>query len=144
MTLAVLPIDPAKSLRRQLPLYAPVAVPAGFPSPAQDYYNGPVDLNTHLIQDPTSTFIIRVSGESMTGVGIYDGDEVIVDRSLTPTDGSVVIAILDGDLTLKRLRMRGGSVALHAENPDFPDIILRGDANLSIWGVVTICLHHVR
>ena len=72
------------------------AVAAGFPSPAQDYFDGSLDLNDHLIRDKTSTFIVRVSGESMVGAGISDGDELVVDRSITPTHGSVVIAILDG------------------------------------------------
>lgn len=143
MSLTILPIDPTKHLRRIRVHIAPIAVPAGFPSPAQDYYNGPVDLNAHLIQDPTSTYVIRISGESMTGAGIYDGDEVIVDRSLTPVDGSVVVAILDGELTLKRLRIRHGRVTLQAENQDYPDIIPTGEAELTIWGVATRCLHYL-
>ena len=90
------------------------AVAAGFPSPAQDYFDGSLDLNDHLIRDKTSTFIVRVSGESMTGAGISDGDELVVDRSLTPTHGSVVIAILDGELTVKRLELSPGGVVLRA------------------------------
>lgn len=144
MSLEVLPVDPATHLRRVRIQVAPIAVAAGFPSPAQDYFSGTLDLNEHLIQDPTSTFVIRVSGESMVGAGIHDGDEVLVDRSLTPRDGSVVIAIVDGELTLKRLRIRKGSVSLLPENPAFPTIELRGNAELIIWGVVTTCLHHVR
>jgi DNA polymerase V len=125
------------------PLYCDIAVPAGFPSPAQDYFEGRLDLNKHLIHDVTSTFLVRVAGDSMQGAGISDGDELVVDRSLTPIDGNVVVAILDGELTVKRFRISGGVVRLAAENPDYPDIEIPELAELSIWGVVTRCLHHV-
>lgn len=125
------------------PLYCDIAVPAGFPSPAQDYFEGRLDLNKHLIHDVTSTFLVRVSGHSMHGAGISDGDELVVDRSLTPVDGNVVVAVLDGELTVKRLRFGRGVVRLVAENPDYPDIEIPELAELTIWGVVTRCLHHV-
>lgn len=118
-------------------------VSAGFPSPAQDYYDGPIDLNAHLIKDPTSTFVIRVAGDSMVGAGIADGDEVIVDRSITPRDGHVVIAVLDGELTIKRLRQHHGGVTLCAESDGYPDIRVAEMSELTLWGVVTRCLHHV-
>jgi DNA polymerase V len=125
------------------PLIAAAAVPAGFPSPAQDYFDGRIDLNKHLIKDITSTFLVRVSGHSMDGAGICDGDELVVDRSLTPGDGNVVIAVLDGELTVKRLRLERGRVRLAAENADYPDIVIPELGDLTIWGVVTRCLHHV-
>ena len=125
------------------PLISAAAVPAGFPSPAQDYFDGRIDLNKHLIRDMASTFLVRVSGHSMDGAGICDGDELVVDRSLAPADGSVVVAILDGELTVKRLRLGPGGVRLAAENPDYPDIEIPELADLSIWGVATRCLHHV-
>lgn len=125
------------------PLYCDLAVPAGFPSPAQDYFDGRLDLNKHLIADFTSTFLVRVSGHSMEGAGISDGDELVVDRSLTPADGNVVVAVLDGELTVKRFRSAGGLVRLVAENPDYPDIDIPELGELTIWGVVTRCLHHV-
>lgn len=124
-------------------LIAPVAVAAGFPSPAQDYFDGRVDLNTHLIKDITSTFIVRVTGNSMEGAGISDGDELIVNRALEPKDGSVVIAVLDGELTIKRLRITSTGVVLQAENPKYPDIRVSALSELTIWGVATRCLHHV-
>ncbi len=124
-------------------LASSTAVQAGWPSPAQDYFDGRVDLNTHLIKDVNSTFIVRVAGESMRNAGISDGDEVIVDRSLTPKHGDVVVAVLDGELTLKRLWSHGGKVILKAENPAFPDIAIASLSELSVWGVVTRCLHHV-
>lgn len=125
------------------PLYADVAVPAGFPSPAQDYFSGRVDLNKHLIKDITCTYLVRVTGDSMAGAGISDGDELVVDRSLAPVDGSVVVAVLDGELTVKRLRLTGGQVRLVAENPRYPDIVVPELSEFLVWGVVTRCLHHV-
>lgn len=124
-------------------LISPVAVAAGFPSPAQDYFDGRIDLNAHLIKDITSTFVVRVTGDSMEGAGISDGDELIVNRALEPKDGSVVIAVLDGELTVKRLRITGSGVVLQAENPKYPDIRVPALSELTIWGVATRCLHHV-
>jgi len=123
---------------------APIAVAAGFPSPAQDYYDGDIDLNEMLVDDQAATFIVRVSGHSMTGAGIDNGDELIVDRSKTPRDGDVVVAILDGELTVKRLRLTGASVVLQAENPEHPDIEVAELSDLQVWGVATYCLHHLR
>jgi DNA polymerase V len=124
-------------------LISPVSVAAGYPSPAQDYFDGRIDLNEHLIKDITSTYIVRVSGDSMEGAGISDGDELIVNRALEPKDGSVVIAVLDGELTIKRLRIAAGVVLLRAENPNYPDIRVAALSDLVIWGVATRCLHHV-
>ncbi|WP_225217162.1 LexA family protein [Arthrobacter pullicola] len=116
---------------------------SGFPSPSRDYFDGRIDLNRHLIRDITSTYIVRVSGDSMTGTGISDGDELIVDRSLTPRDGAVVVAVLNGELAVRRLRLTGRGIVLAAENPNYEDIPVPDPAELSIWGVVTRCLHHV-
>lgn len=127
--------------RGGIPAPVAAAVPAGFPSPAQDHYRGPVDLNEHLIQDKTSTFILNVAGDSMTGAGIFDGDHIIVDRSLRPHDGCVVVAIVDGQLTLKTLTRRNGRVLLQAENPKYPSIALEGDMEMTVWGVVTYNIH---
>jgi len=124
-------------------LISPVPVAAGFPSPAQDYFDGRIDLNAHLIKDITSTFVVRVTGDSMERAGISDGDELIVNRALEPKDGSVVIAVLDGELTVKRLRLTATGVVLQAENPKYPDIKVPALAELTIWGVATRCLHHV-
>lgn len=124
-------------------LLAPVAVAAGYPSPAQDYFDGRIDLNEHLIKDVTSTFIVRVTGQSMEQAGISDGDELIVNRAMQPKDGSVVVAVLDGELTIKRLRITAHGVVLQADNPDFPDIKVPALSDLSIWGVATRCLHYV-
>lgn len=124
-------------------LAAPVAVNAGYPSPAQDYYDGPIDLTEKLITDHAATFIVRVSGTSMTQAGISDGDELIVDRSLSAQDGDVVIAILDGQLTVKRLLLTRAGVILQADSLDHPDIHVPELSELTIWGVATYCLHHL-
>jgi DNA polymerase V len=126
-----------------LPRAALEAVHAGFPSPAQGYYSGPVDLNRHLMRDPTATFLVRVSGDSMTGAGIFDGDELVVDRGLDAHDGNVVVAVVNAELTVKRLSWRQGRMVLSPENPAYPEIVLSELDEATIWGVVTRCLHRV-
>nr|WP_235830855.1 translesion error-prone DNA polymerase V autoproteolytic subunit [Arthrobacter cheniae] len=133
-------------------------MPSGFASPAQDWFEDRIDLNRHLIKDITSTYIVRVSGHAMDGAGISDGDELIVDRALQPRDGSVVIAVLDGELIIRRLRITnadpstntagtgegtGTSVALIAASSAYPPIPVPDPDDLVIWGVATRCLHHV-
>ena len=118
-------------------------IPAGFPSPAEDHVEDRVDLNEHLILHREASFILRVSGWSMVGAGIHDGDEIIVDRAIEPNDGHVVVAVVDGELTVKRLRRSGKAVRLVAENPDYPDIEFIEGEELVVWGVVTRVLHKV-
>ncbi len=125
-------------------LVSPISVPAGYPSPAQDYFDGDIDLTEILIDDQAATFIVRVSGDSMTGAGIWDGDELLVDRSKTPRDGDVVVAILDGELTVKRLHVTARGVVLQAENSAYPDMEVPELSDLRVWGVVTYCLHKMR
>lgn len=117
------------------------AVQAGFPSPAQDYWSGDIDLGEHLIRDRTSTFIVRAVGGSMERAGIFDGDRLIVDRAVTPQHGHIIIAILDGELTVKRLQLDRGRIVLHAENPAYPDIEIPELSEMTTWGVVTWVLH---
>nr|WP_245933297.1 translesion error-prone DNA polymerase V autoproteolytic subunit [Arthrobacter livingstonensis] len=118
--------------------------PRGFPSPARDYFHGGIDLNRHLIRDRTSTFVMRVSGNSMAGTGIADGDEIIVDRSLPPRDGCVVVAVVDGELLVRRfLRHNDGQPALSTEPSPPAAGQLAKPSELTVWGVVTRCLHHV-
>lgn len=124
----------------ELVLYA-ARVPAGFPSPADDYVEGRLDLNQHLIRHPAATFFVRVSGESMLGAGIHPGDLLVVDRALEPIHGKVVIAVVNGELTVKRLCIREGQVRLLAENERYAPIMLSGDMDLQIWGVVTNVIH---
>jgi DNA polymerase V len=112
-------------------------VSAGFPSPAEDYIEQRLDLNELLIQNPSATFFVRVNGDSMTGAGINHNDILIVDRSQDPINGKIVIAIIDGEFTVKRLLKDGDSCRLVAENPDYPAIEITEDSFCEIWGVVT-------
>lgn len=115
-------------------------VPAGFPSPADDHVDRKLDLNEHLIRRPAATFFVKADGASMLGAGIGDGDLLVVDRSLTPGAGDIVIAVVHGELTVKRLRNLGHVWVLAAESSGFPDILL-DDAGCDVWGVVT---HSIR
>jgi DNA polymerase V len=118
-------------------------VPAGFPSPADDYIEQRLDLNEHLIQREASTFFVRVAGRSMLNAGIHDGDLLVVDRAVEPTDGSVVVAALDGELTVKRYRARGDQPALVPENETHPPIPIEPGQELMVWGVVRHVIHKV-
>ncbi|SHU66319.1 LexA repressor [Mycobacteroides abscessus subsp. abscessus] len=115
-------------------------VAAGWPSPAEDYLDGHIDLSEHLIPRPSSTFLVRTAGWSMRDAGISDGDELIVDRSLQARDGQIVVAVIDGEFVVKYLRLRGGP-RLAAAHPGYPDVVLAG-RECEIWGVVTYVLHH--
>jgi len=127
-------------LSYKLPLYG-CSVQAGFPSPADDYIETYLDLNTHLIQHPAATFFLKASGESMINAGIADGDMLIVDRSLEATHGKIVIAAVNGELTVKRLSLAGGKTRLLPENNKYKPIIITDDIDLVIWGVV---IHNIR
>ncbi len=127
----------------ECPLYSS-SVRAGFPSPADDYIEAKLDLNTHLIAHPTATFFVKASGESMKNAGIQSGDMLIVDRSLEVTHGKIVIAAVDGELTVKRISCLHGRVQLLAENSDYPAIDITDFQDLVIWGVVTYVIHQVR
>ena len=116
-------------------------LPAGFPSTADDYIEGKLDLNRHLIKHPAATFFVRVTGDSMTGAGIHSGDLLIVDRSLEAVDGNVIVAALDGDLTVKRLRQRDGVLSLLPENRNYQPIEITEQQTFEIWGVVTNVIH---
>ena len=140
--LTVIRPDPAAS-----PSCRPVfisKIAAGFPSPADDYVERRLDLNQHCIHHPEATFFLRVSGHSMTGAGIYDNDILVVDRSLKAAHGKIVVAILDGEFTVKRLSREGcagGHLALLPENDDYPRIEVQEGQELEIWGVATFVIH---
>lgn len=119
-------------------------VAAGFPSPAEDFIEGKLDLNDYLIRHPAASFYVRVSGESMLNAGIFPNDILLVDRAETAAHGDVVIAILDGELTVKRLYQRDGVVRLDAENPSYPNIEIEKGQELMVWGVVRACIHQFR
>jgi DNA polymerase V len=123
----------------QLPIYSS-SVPAGFPSPADDHIEGRLDLNEHLVRRPAATFFVRVSGHSMRDAGIFDGDLLVIDRSVSPKSDDIVIASIHGELTVKRLQQTGNEWRLAPANPDYPTIKL-DSADNEIWGVVT---HSIR
>lgn len=125
-----------------LPLFAG-KVSAGFPSPADDYIEKTLDLNELLVKKPAATFFVRAVGESMLEAGIHPNDILIVDRSLEPVPGKIVICALNGALTVKRLLRRNGCWVLAAENSAYADIDLHEDLELVIWGVVTAVIHLV-
>lgn len=123
-----------------IPLYSN-KVSAGFPSPADDYLECKLDLNHHLIKHPSATFFLTVSGDSMKNAGIHSGDMLVVDKSIEPTDGKIIIAAIDGELTVKRLSLLKGRVTLVPENPNYPDMDITDSQDLVIWGVVTYVIH---
>ena len=127
-------------MSEQLPLMESGAS-CGFPSPAEQYTQGSLDLNSYLVKNPEATFFVRAVGDSMTGAGIRSGDILTVDRSLEPVDGSIVIACVDNEFTVKTLRRNAGNIMLEAANSDYPPIILSDGMELRIFGVVTSCIH---
>lgn len=124
--------------------YFTVRVAAGFPSPADDYIEKRIDLNEQLIEHPSSTFFVKVTGESMVGAGILSGDTLIVDRSLRAMHGDIVLAVLCGEFTVKRLIKRDNQVFLAAENPSFKPITIKDPDEFEIWGVVIHVIHSYR
>ena len=131
---------PDLSTRYALPIFLG-RLPAGFPSPADDYLEGKLDLNRHLIKHPAATFFVRVTGDSMIGAGIHSGDLLVVDRSLEPADKHVVVAVLDGELTVKRLFKQNGVLRLLPENQNYQPIEITAQQSIEIWGVVTSVIH---
>ena len=117
------------------------SVSAGFPSPADDYTEENIDLNEHLISNPFSTFFLRVKGESMINAGIKDKDLIIVDKSLIAKPGDIVIAMIDGEFTIKRLSIKNDELYLKAENHNYPDFRFKNHIDVQIWGVVIYSIH---
>ena len=117
------------------------SVSAGFPSPADDYTEENIDLNEHLISNPFSTFFLRVKGESMINAGIKDKDLIIVDKSLIAKPGNIVIAMIDGEFTIKRLSIKNDELYLKAENHNYPDFSFKNHIDVQIWGVVIYSIH---
>jgi len=119
------------------------AVPAGFPSPADDYVERRLSLDEHLIQHKESTFFMRVAGHSMRDLGIFDGDLLVVDRSVPATHGCVVVAVIDGEFTVKQLLHTAQGKVLRAAHPDYPELAITAEQDFSIWGVVQWNVHKV-
>ena len=127
---------PLPDAPRQYLLLDTTKVSAGFPSPAADYVDNRLDINEYLVRNPVSTFFFPVEGDSMEGAEIFDGDILVVDRSIKARHGHIVIAFIDGERLVKRLYNRAGKLALVAENPKYPALVVREGNELSVWGVV--------
>lgn len=135
-------LTPENAKKLGLPMFFE-SVSAGFPSPADDYLEGKLDLNDYLVNNPAATFFVRVKGESMINSGIYSGDILIVDRSIEPKSGNIIIAVLNGELTVKRLEKKGKKVYLVPENAEFKAIEITNEMNFEVWGVVKTVIHSV-
>ena len=131
---------PDLSTKYKRPLFM-VRVEAGFPSPADDYVEGRLDLNKRLIKHPAATFFVKVTGDSMIKAGIHPDDILIVDRALEPADKKVVIAVVNGDLTVKRIRIIKDKYYLTPENKDYEPLEIREEMDFEVWGVVTNVIH---
>jgi len=134
-------IYPAHLSKEQLLSLFEAGVSAGFPSPAADYEEDKLDLNEYLIKHPAATFFVRVVGDSMVGAGIHCGDLLIVDRSLEPRDRSVIIAAVNGELTVKRIRIKRKKITLEPENNNYSAQQITEDEEFEVWGVVTSVIH---
>ena len=117
--------------------FATAPAECGFPSPADDYLDNPLDFNELLVSNPAATFAVRLAGESMIGAGLFPGDIAVVDRSVSPTNNCIVLALLDGEFTIKRYRRSGATVILAPENSNFAPITITEERSFEIWGVVT-------
>jgi DNA polymerase V len=135
---AVYQCDTRTKLELPLQLFP---ISAGFPSPAEDYIEGKLDLNRFLVDRPAATFFVKAKGYSMIGANIHDGDLLIVDRSLEPIHMNIVIAAIEGEITVKRLHYVNGKPTLVAENDSYKPIVINEYSEFLIWGVVTYVIH---
>lgn len=133
--------DPLTSC--QLPIFVET-VAAGFPSPAEDYIEKKLDLNDLVIRNPNATFFVRVSGDSMRDAGILSEDILVVDRSAEASNGKIIVAILNGEFTVKRLCISGSRISLRPENSNYPEITIPKESDFQVWGVVTYVIHKAR
>ena len=116
---------------------------AGFPSPANDYLEGEIDLNRYLIENPLATFIVKSQGNCMLQAGIHSGDLLIVDKSIKPKNNSIVIASINGDLIVKRIKISGKQFLLTSDNKEYGNIKINNESDIFIWGIVTKVIHNV-
>jgi len=124
----------------KLPVFL-IRLPAALPSPADDYIEGELELNQHLLKHPAATYFVRVTGDSMLDAGIHSSDILVVDRSLEAIDGNVIVAALDGELTVKRLYKQNNVLRLLPANKNYQPIEIRAQQSFEVWGVVTNVIH---
>ena len=139
-TLEICEVDTKTSLSLQ---FFDTGIQAGFPSPAEDYVDLAIDLNQELIKNPSSTFLGRVKGSSMKDAGIFEGDVLVIDKSKEPVDGSIAVCFLDGDFTVKRIKIHGRQCFLMPANQDFNPIEIQSDNDFRVWGIVTYIIKKV-
>jgi DNA polymerase V len=128
--------------QQQLKLFSS-QIPAGFPSPAEDFLEKRLDLNEYLIKNKSATFLIKVHGDSMVNAGIFDGDILVIDRSVQPSSGKIVLGVLNGEFTVKRIEKRKNKLFLIPENEAFSPIEITSEMDFKIWGVITFAIHKV-
>lgn len=133
----------AESAPAPLPAFGST-VQAGFPSPADDYIERQLDLNELMVQHPAATFFVRVEGESMRDAGIHTGDILVVDRSVEAKNGKIVVAVVNGEFTVKRFTTDATGAYLVPENPDFPKLKIDENSEFQIWGVVMYVIHRAQ
>lgn len=132
-----------KNIESEGAVYIDTGISAGFPSPADDFNKSKISLDEELIRNKDETFFARVSGQSMIGAGLDDNDLLVIDRSIPPTNNKIAVCFLDGEFTVKRLRVDGPEVWLQPENPDYPIIKITPENNFLIWGIVTNVIKRV-
>ena len=132
-------------IRKQLslPLFLS-RISAGFPSPADDFLDQSLDLNEHLIKNPSATFYVKAAGDSMERAGIFEGDLIVIDRSKSPTHNSIVMAVVSGEFIIKRLLLLNGKIILSPENPKYKPIEIKDGMDFEIWGVATNVIHSLK
>lgn len=130
----------AASAELALPIFS-TSIAAGFPSPADDYIEQQLDLNQFMVKHPSATFFVRVEGESMRDAGIQSGDILVVDRSIAPAHGKIVVAVIDGEFTVKRMVIERDALFLAPENPAYSRLQVSPDSQFQVWGVVTYVIH---
>lgn len=135
--------ESAQDLTLSLPLYS-ASVSAGFPSPADDFVDTNLDLNKYLVKSPASTFFVRAAGDSMIGAGIHSGDILVVDRSLEPYNNAIVIVVLEGELSVKRLHYSGKNILLLPENTAYKPIDVTENEEFRVWGMVTAVIRKMK
>ncbi len=132
--------SPAKVSNQHIP-FADFSVPAGFPSPAEEYLEPKLDLNQYLVKHPAATFFVRVQGDSMIGAGIHDNDILVVDRALEPKNGDIAVCVIDGEFTVKRLQIIDNEMYLAPENGKYKPIKVTKFQDFQVWGIVTYIIH---
>ena len=134
---------PKETSENEGAIFMDIGISAGFPSPADDFRETRISLDEELIKNKEATFFAKVSGQSMIGAGLDDNDLLVIDRSISPTNNKIAVCFLDGEFTVKRLRVEGEEVWLQSENPEYPIIKITQENNFVIWGIVTSVIKKV-